>query len=205
LKINDNATTPQFTAVAHSLYNCDNTQQLTCFYHACLFLPVVSTLTNVINKGYLNGFPGLTAQRVRHYIQINNTTKKGRMDQTRQGQRSTQPNPTNTSNANNLLNNNDVLPDYIDKGLTNLVFMVIHDITGLVFSDQTGRFPSRPLGDTRTLSFSTSTMQTSLRQSQSRTEQNKNSSKPTKSPTSTCQVVDSNLAFTRWTTNLKGC
>jgi hypothetical protein len=52
-----------------------------------------------------------------------------------------QPNPTSTSNANNLLDNDDVLPGHISKGLTNLVFMVIHDITGLVFSDQAGRFP----------------------------------------------------------------
>ncbi len=43
-------------------------------------------------------------------------------------------------------------------------------------------------------------MPTSLHQSQSRTAQNKNSSVPTKSPTSTCQVADSNLAFTRRTT-----
>jgi hypothetical protein len=43
-------------------------------------------------------------------------------------------------------------------------------------------------------------MPTSSRQSQSRTKQNKNSSMPTNSPTSTCQVADSNLAFTRWTT-----
>ncbi len=43
-------------------------------------------------------------------------------------------------------------------------------------------------------------MPTSSHQSQSRTAQNKNSSVPTKSPTSTCQVTDSNLAFTRWTT-----
>ncbi len=43
-------------------------------------------------------------------------------------------------------------------------------------------------------------MPTSLRQSQSRTEQNKNSSVLTKSPTSTCQVTGSNLVFTRWTT-----
>ncbi len=42
-------------------------------------------------------------------------------------------------------------------------------------------------------------MPTSLRQSQSRTAQNKNFSEPTKSPTSTCQVADSNLACTRWT------
>jgi hypothetical protein len=40
-----------------------------------------------------------------------------------------------------LLDENDVLPDHINKGLTNLVFMVIHDITGLIFSDQTGLFP----------------------------------------------------------------
>jgi hypothetical protein len=64
LKINDNVTTPQTTAITHSLYDSNNTQQLTHFYHACLFLPVVSTLTNSINKSYLKGFPGLTAQRV---------------------------------------------------------------------------------------------------------------------------------------------
>jgi hypothetical protein len=33
------------TAVAHSLYDCNNTQQLIWFYHACLFPPVVSTLS----------------------------------------------------------------------------------------------------------------------------------------------------------------
>ncbi len=49
--------------------------------------------------------------------------------------------PTSTSNATTLLDNNDVLPDHINKGLTNLVFMVIHDITELVFSDKTGHFP----------------------------------------------------------------
>jgi hypothetical protein len=141
LKIDDNITTPQTTAIAHSLYNCNNTQQLTCFYHACLFLPVVSTLTNAINKGYLKGLPGLTAQRVHCHVQINNATKKGHMDQTPQGQRSTQPNPTSTSDAINSFDNNDVLPGHINEGLTNLVFMVIHDITGLVFSDQTRRFP----------------------------------------------------------------
>jgi hypothetical protein len=63
------------------------------------------------------------------------------MDQTHQGQRSTQPNPTSTPNATNLLDNDDVLPDHINEDLTNLVFMVIHDITMLVFSNQTGCFP----------------------------------------------------------------
>jgi hypothetical protein len=125
----------------HSLYNCNNTQQQACSYHPCLFLPVVSTLTNAINKGYLKGFPGLTAQSVCCHIQINKATEKGHMNQTCQGQRSTRPNPTNTSNTNNSFINNDALPNHINESQTNLVFMVIHNITRLVFSNQTGRFP----------------------------------------------------------------
>jgi hypothetical protein len=141
LKINDSITTPQTTAVAQSLYDCNNMQQLMHFYHTCLFLPVISTLTNAINKGYLKGFPGFTAQCVHCHVQINDATKKEHMDQTHQGQRSTQPNPTNTSDTRNLFKDNNVLPDHIDEGLTNLIFMVIHDITRLVFSNQTSRFP----------------------------------------------------------------
>jgi hypothetical protein len=98
-------------------------------------------------KGYLKGFPGLTpAQHICHHVQINNANKKGHMDQTCQGKCSMQPNPTSTSDAINLLNDSDVLPDHIKEGLTNLVFMVIHNITGLVFSNQTGVSPSRPTG-----------------------------------------------------------
>jgi hypothetical protein len=141
LKIDDNVTTPQTTAVVHSLYDCNNTQQLMHFFHACLFLLVVSTLTNAINKGYLKRFPGLTAQHVCCHVQINNATEKGHMDHTCQGQCFMQPNPTSISNANNLHNNDDVLPGHIDEGPTNLVFMVIHNITRLVFSNQTGHFP----------------------------------------------------------------
>jgi hypothetical protein len=36
---------------AKSLYECDNTYQLTNFYHATLNYPVVSTLVKAINKG----------------------------------------------------------------------------------------------------------------------------------------------------------
>jgi hypothetical protein len=141
LKIDDNVSTLPTTAIAHSLYNCNNTQQLTRFYHTYLFLPVDSTLINAIKRGYLKGFPGLTAQRICCHIQINNATKKGHMDQTHQCQHSTQTNSTSTSNATTVLNDKDVLPDHIDEGLTNLVFMVIHNITELVFSNQTSRFP----------------------------------------------------------------
>jgi hypothetical protein len=71
-------------ALANSLYERENTSQLTQFYHACLFSPVRSTLVAAINHRNLKGFSGLTAQRVNCHIPINNTTKKGHMDHVQQ-------------------------------------------------------------------------------------------------------------------------
>jgi hypothetical protein len=88
LKVIDNASPPSTeVATAHSLYDCDNTQQLTRFYHTCLFSPAKSTLVKAINRGYLKGFPGLTSARVNRHVTINDATEKGHMDQTCQGQR----------------------------------------------------------------------------------------------------------------------
>jgi hypothetical protein len=143
MKVVDDNSTPQSTAVAHSLYDCDNTQQLIRFYHACLFSPVVSTLINVIDKGYLKGFPGLTSQRTRRHIKINNAMEKGHMDQSRQGQCSTSSPPLAETALPPTHNdaNDDILPFQIEARLTHLIFMVIHDITGQVYTDQMGRFP----------------------------------------------------------------
>jgi hypothetical protein len=143
MKVVDNNSTPQSAAVAYSLYDCDNTQQLIRFYHACLFSPVVSTLINAINKGYLKGFPGLTSQRISCHIKINDDMEKGHMDQSRQGQRSmSSPPPAETAllpTHNNADDN--ILPFQIKAGLKNLVVMVVHDITGQVFTNQMGHFP----------------------------------------------------------------
>ena len=129
-------------ATANSLYDCDNTQQLTRFYHACLFSPAKSTLLKAINRGYLKGFPGLTSARVSRHITINDATEKGHMDQTRQGQR-----PTSRSNPSIvLINTNDDTEDECvapPSAIHNshLVFMTLADTAGRIFTDQTGRFP----------------------------------------------------------------
>jgi hypothetical protein len=142
LKVMDAESITQPAATAHSLHNCDNTQQLTRFYHACLFSPVKSTLIKAIDRGYFKGFPGLTSKRVQWHITINDATKKGHLDQTRQGQRSTsRNNPSTTIIATNSDDNDDIPTTPTDVGLTNLVFMITHTITGKVFTDQTGRFP----------------------------------------------------------------
>jgi hypothetical protein len=143
IKVMDNNSTPQSSTIAHSLYDCDNTQQLIRFYHVCLFSPVFSTLTNAINRGYLKGFPGLTSQHLHCHIKINNATKKGHMDQSHQCQRSTSSSAHAGTPPFTSLDNteDDIFPIHIKEGLTNLIFMVIHEITGEVFTNQTGRFP----------------------------------------------------------------
>jgi hypothetical protein len=110
------------------------------FYHTCLFSPVLSTSINAINKGYLKGFPGLTAQRARRHIIINDATIKSHMDQTRQGQRTTQPTqlPIALPPPDNTI---DLVAQEPNNVMTNLTYTLIHNITGQIFTDQTGRFP----------------------------------------------------------------
>jgi hypothetical protein len=137
LKVHDDAPDTMSDNIANSLYDCDNTQQLTRFYHACLSSPVKSTLLVAINKGYLKGFPGLTANRINRHSIINNATTKGHLDQTRQGQRPTLRSPTAITPL-------PTLPTPAHDGTTpsdDLLFMTSHDLTGTIYSDQTGRFP----------------------------------------------------------------
>ena len=86
LKVHDDAPDTMSDNIANSLYDCNNTQQLTRFHHACLFSPVKSTLVDAINKGYLKGFPGLTTKQVNQHNIIDDATTKGHLDQACQGQ-----------------------------------------------------------------------------------------------------------------------
>jgi hypothetical protein len=101
---------------------------------------VLSTLFNVINKDYLKGFPGLTAQRAHRHITINNATVKGQMDRTRQGQQATQltQSPIALPPPDNIIN---LVAQEPNNAMTNLVYMLIHNITDQIFMDQTGCFP----------------------------------------------------------------
>jgi hypothetical protein len=73
------ATSP--TAWANSLYECSTNHKLTHFYYVCLNFPVVTTLILALNAGYLKGFPGLTADRVRQHIDVSIESKRGHIDQ----------------------------------------------------------------------------------------------------------------------------
>eukprot|EP00804_Cyclotella_cryptica_P016763 CCRYP_002057-RB/>CCRYP_002057-RB protein AED:0.42 eAED:0.42 QI:0/0/0/1/0/0/2/0/226 len=50
---------------AHSLYKCSNTSELINFYYATMGYHITSTWCKAINRGYFQGWPGLTSDRVR--------------------------------------------------------------------------------------------------------------------------------------------
>jgi hypothetical protein len=131
---------------ANSLYECVNTYQFIIFYHATLNYPVVSTLVKAINKGYLKGFASLTLRRVHQHIKVNNKTEKGHMDQSCQGKQS-----TNTGSPEGIpppfppdskpIDTMEPLPQEPFNAPTHFVFMTIIEISGMLFSSQSGRFP----------------------------------------------------------------
>ena len=127
----------------HTAYTTATTcNNLTHFYHACLFSLVKSTLIKAINRGYFKGFLGLVSARVSRHVTINNETKKGHMDQTRQGQCTTSRRYPSITLINTIDNNKDDVPIMpIDNEFSNLVYMTLIDTTGKIYSDQTGHFP----------------------------------------------------------------
>jgi hypothetical protein len=132
------------TAVANSLYECSTTHKLIHFYYACLNFPVKSTLILAIKAGYLKGFPGLTAARVRCHIDVNVASKRGHMDQVRQGQRSTKLAATAIPIVlppNRADSNMDPQPQQPSNKRTHHVFLMVHGVTGSIASNQMGRIP----------------------------------------------------------------
>ena len=62
--------------------------ELVAHYHAALGSPAISTLIPAIQKGFIN-IPGFTVRAIRKNLSNSIATSKGHLDQTRQGQHST--------------------------------------------------------------------------------------------------------------------
>ncbi|KAL7476782.1 hypothetical protein ACHAW6_002618 [Cyclotella cf. meneghiniana] len=143
----------------NSIYECKNTGQLIDFYYATMGYPVISMWIKAIDKGYFQGWRGLTSDHVRCFIKSSKQCEQGHMDQRRQGIHSTKSSHANPpSNTINTMEEPEQAPQ---KNKTNIVFMTITKAEGQLFSDQTGRFASHPTKTTTTLCFSTLLMPTS--------------------------------------------
>jgi hypothetical protein len=110
---------------------------IVAFMHAALFSPAISTLTQAIDKGYIHHFPGLTAQTIRRHPPFSTATVKGHQDQIRKNVRSTktqaEPVPSDPCT--------DAFPSDNPQGdRTHYCYTDVHEITGQIFTDQTGKF-----------------------------------------------------------------
>lgn len=121
--------------IVHPLYSvataCD---ALIKFYHAECFSPVVLTWTNAIKRGYFQGWPGITSDKVHKHIKHPEATIMGHMQQTRQGVRSTQPTP-------NTPDPTDDVPQEHNNTQSKNIFLTILNTDAILATDQTGRFP----------------------------------------------------------------
>jgi hypothetical protein len=125
---------------------------LVAFSHATLFSPPIKTLAEALRKEFIIGFPGLTKESLAKYPPQSMATIKGHLDQSRKNQKrkkstqkQKQPNvsdPNNTINAQEHEEEQDSSPPSDTPNLrSHFCYAAIIDITGQIYTDQTGRFP----------------------------------------------------------------
>jgi len=102
---------------ANSVYHCTKLADIIDYHHLTMFSPVTSTWTTAINAGNFKTWPGLTAKRVQQYLRPSIATSKGHIKQIKQNIRSTK------------------------SQMSNLVYTKEYELSKLICSDQTGRFP----------------------------------------------------------------
>ena len=120
------------------------TAEMVQFSHAALNSPSLSTLTTAIQKGFVKGFPGLTATSLHKYPPTSVAMHKGHMDQTRKNQRSTKPKETESWIT--IQPTSDNFPPNLANGKrTHSLYAATIDPAkeGMVFTDQTGRLPKQ--------------------------------------------------------------
>ena len=107
------------------------------YHHQSLWNPTVKAWTRAIDKGYFSTFPGLTSQAVRKHLRPSIATAKGHMTKERQNIRSTKErHQIMTEEPNNKKG----------EARTNIATFKTVDFekeTGIIATDQTGRFPIR--------------------------------------------------------------
>lgn len=140
--VNDTiATASAAAAMTHG--GGDSSAATVAFLHAALGSPATSTLIAAIEKGFV-ALPTLTAESVRRNRPTSLATAKGHLDQTRQGQRST------NSAKNNTYFDEETMLDMFPatspaERRSRIVFTKILEArklpTNQHFSDSTGRFP----------------------------------------------------------------
>ena len=123
---------------------------IVAFAHAALFSPALSTLETALRRNLLPGIAGLTLQGLQRHPPVDSVPMiKGHLDQTRQHQRSTKRVPAPpmcpSANLSPLSLSDDPTADTFpaapkDGARTHFCYAAVHQATGQIYTDQTGRF-----------------------------------------------------------------
>ena len=137
-----------FHAKINSIYECENKEQLTKYYHASLGSHPKSTLIEAANSNYLRGCPGLDTTAIRKFIAVEDATEMGHMKQIQQGIRSTKTKsnrgrPAKLKQEREAASQDAIsIPEQVPGNeKTHEVYMTTMQAEGLVASDQTGMLP----------------------------------------------------------------
>ena len=122
--------------LSNSVYHHRKLQDIITFHHQSLFSPVKSTWMTAISNRNFSSWPSLTAANVKKHFLPLTFTSKGHIKQIRQNIRSTKA----SANKNNV-EMMETQSNNTSYSQTNLVFAKPIDLTGLICSDQTGKFP----------------------------------------------------------------
>ena len=102
--------------------------------HAVCGFPVKSTWLKAVKAGNYLGWPLLTVRNVSKYYPESIETPKGHLNQTRKNVRSTKPKPMPLETSDTTTLRGKKQRD---------VYTRVYDVRSTIFSDQTGRFPTR--------------------------------------------------------------
>ncbi len=128
-----------FVNSANSVYELVKQGDIVKYLHQACGSPVQSTWLKAIEAGYFTTWPGLTTDLVKKHLPKSLARAKGHLRQERQGLRSTQT-TTKPSSVNSTIKPV-MTTDKETTVRTNWVYMQPIEVTGQIYSDQTGRFP----------------------------------------------------------------
>jgi hypothetical protein len=126
---------------ANNLYELTNKRDIATYLHKACFSPVPSTWIKAIDAGFFATWPGLTTDLINKHLPKSEATAKGHLRTARANQRSTKSKPTNPHTPIHRIPQMTTDPPAGHPVRQQECNIKTIDVSGKVYSDQTGRFP----------------------------------------------------------------
>ena len=122
---------------AGSSYECKSKKTLVDYHHGSCWSPTHSGWGKAIAQKFFTSWPGLSVDLVQKHLKKKQSTILGNLQQPRKGLISAQDNIRHPDPDSEQ----DQFPQATRSENTNLLFCKTVDLSGKIYTDQTGRFP----------------------------------------------------------------